>query len=146
MMEIEHEPGPTVHHVFPMHYPLNTDLYYGGFEILILEGLPQVFVGGLERGPAFRAGIHNADAILSVNGLDPAGRSRDELEALFSSPQPKSLRLVVDRVTTTKTIEFQLEKASDVLKENHRRLVGGILVPDGIADEDLHCITEKYLR
>jgi hypothetical protein len=50
---------------------------------------------------------------------------------------------VVDRVTTTKTIEFQLEKASDVLKENHRRLVDGTLVPDGLAAEDVPCFTEK---
>jgi len=46
-------------------------------------------------------------------------------------------------VTATKTIEFQLEKGSDVLSENHWRLVDGTLVPDGVADEDLPCFTEK---
>jgi predicted metalloprotease with PDZ domain len=146
MMEMEPEPPPTVHRVFPLHYPLNTHLYYGGFEILILEHPPRVAVGGLEHGPAFRAGIHLGDVILSVNGVNPVGESREELEALFSSNQPKSLTLVVDRVTTTKTIEFQLEMASEVLKENHRRLVNGILLPDGMADEDLHCITDMYVK
>ena len=140
MMEIEQR--PIVGRAFPLHYPLNTDLYYGGFELFILAHPPQVAVGGLEEGPASRAGIHQVDVILSVNGVDPTGKTPEELEALFSSPQPKSLSLVVDRVTTTKTIEFELEKTSDVLKENHRRLVNGTLIPD-VADEDIHCFNEK---
>lgn len=139
----ENEQRPISHRVFPLHYPLNTDLYYGGFEIFIFAHPPQVIVGGLEQGPASRAGIHQGDVILSVNGVDPTGKSPEELEAQFSSNQPKSLRLVVDRVTTTKTLEFQLEKVSDVLKENHRRLVNGTLLPDGVADEDMHCFTEN---
>jgi S1-C subfamily serine protease len=143
MMEIQNEQRPIAHRVFPLHYPLNTDLYYGGFEVFVLTDPAQVAVGGLEQGPASRAGIHSGDVILSVNGVDPARKNPEELESLFSSNQPKSLRLVVDRVTTTKTIEFQLEKASDVLKENHHRLVNGTLLPDGVADEDMHCFTER---
>ncbi len=139
----ENEQQPISHRVFPLHYPLNTDLYYGGFEIFIFAHPPQVAVGGLEQGPASRSGIHQSDVILSVNGVDPTGKSPEELEALFSSDQPKSFRLVVDRVTTTKTLEFQLEKVSDVLKENHHRLVSGTLLPDGTADEDVHCFTEN---
>ena len=143
MTEMNNEERPIAHRVFPLHYPLNTDLYYGGFEVFVLTDPAQVAVGGLEQGPASRSGIHQADVILSVNGVDPAGKSPEELEALFSSNQPKPIRLVVDRVTTTKAIEFQLEKVSDVLKENHRRLVNGTLIPDGVADEDIACFTEK---
>jgi len=141
MMEIEEK--PIAGRVFPLHYPLNTNLYYGGFEIFVLAQPPRIAVGGLEKSNATRAGIHNGDVILSVNGIDPVGKGPKELEALFSSNQPNTLRLVVDRVTTTKSIEFQLEKTSDVLKENQWRLVDGTLVPDGLADEDLPCFTEK---
>jgi S1-C subfamily serine protease len=143
MMEIQNAQRPIAHRVFPLHYPLNTDLYYGGFEVFVFIDPAQVAVGGLEQGPASRAGIHQGDVILSVNGVHPAGRSPEELESLFSSNQPKSLRLVVDRVTTTKTIEFQLEKVSDVTKENHRRLVNGTVIPEGVADQDVACFTEK---
>ena len=144
MMENEHR--PIVGRVFPLHYPLNADLYYCGFEMFIFAHPPQIAVGGLEQGAASRAGIHQGDVILSVNGVDPAAKSPEELQALFSSNQPRSLRLVVDRVTTTKTIEFQLEKASDVLKENHRRLVDRTLVPDGLANEDVPCFTQKSVN
>ena len=57
-------------------------------------------------------------------------------------PQGELLRLVVDRVGVTKTLEFQLEEASDALKENRRRLVKGKMVPDGLAEEDIPCLTE----
>jgi C-terminal processing protease CtpA/Prc len=134
---------PIAGRAFPLHYPLNTDLYYGGFEIFIFAHPDQVVVGGLEQGVASRAGIHQGDVILSVNGIDPRGKSPEEVEALFSSAQPRSDKLVVDRVTVTKTLEFQLEKAADVLKENHRRLVDGILICDGLADEDVPCFTER---
>jgi hypothetical protein len=46
-------------------------------------------------------------------------------------------------VAATKTLEFQPEKVSDVLKENHLRLVHGTLIPDGLADEDVPCFTER---
>ncbi|HTG26676.1 MAG TPA: hypothetical protein VK818_00505 [Methylomirabilota bacterium] len=52
------------------------------------------------------------------------------------------LKLVVDRIGVTKTLEFQLEKASDVLKENHRRLIKGEVIPDGLAEEDMPCLSE----
>jgi hypothetical protein len=138
----EEDQRPIAHRVFPLHYPLNADLYYGGFEVFVFADPDQVAVGGLEQGPAFRAGIHQGDVILSVNGVNTTGKSPKELEGLFSSNRPKVLRLVVDRVTSTQTIEFELEKTSDVLKENHKRLINGTLTPD-VADEDLHCFTEK---
>jgi C-terminal processing protease CtpA/Prc len=139
---MKNEERPVAGRAFPLHYPLNTDLYYGGFEIFIFANPAQISVGGLEQGAASRAGIHQSDVILSVNGVDPTGKNPQELEALFSSAQGKLLKLVVDRVGVTKTLEFQLEKASDVLKENHRRLVKGELIPDGLAEEDIPCLTE----
>lgn len=137
-MEAEEE-RQIAHRVFPLHYPLNTDLYYGGFEIFIFADPPQVAVGGLEQGPASRAGIHQGDVIVSVNGIDPKGKSPEELETLFSSHQPKDITLVVDRITAIKTIKFHLEKTSEVLKENHNRLVNGKVIPDGGAVEDFRC-------
>jgi len=143
MMEIENGSRPIVGRVFPLHYPLNPNLYYGGFEIFVFAQPSQVVVGGLERGPALRAGIHQGDVILSINGIDPRGKEPAELEGLFSSNQPRNLKLLVDRVSATKTINFQLEKVSDVLKENHKRLFDGELVPEGLADEDLSCFTTR---
>jgi len=137
-MEAEEE-RTIAHRVFPLHYPLNTDVYYGGFEIFVFADPPQVAVGGLEQGPASRAGIHQGDVILSVNGDDPTEKSPEQLEALFSSSQPKDITLVVNRITATKTIQFHLEKTSDVLKENHDRLVDGKVIPDGVALEDFSC-------
>jgi len=61
------------------------------------------------------------------------------LEALFSSYQPKDITLVVDRITATKTIKLRLEKASEVLEENHNRLVDGKVIPGGGAVEDFRC-------
>jgi C-terminal processing protease CtpA/Prc len=137
---MEEEEGRQIaHRVFPLHYPLNTDLYYCGFEIFVFADPPQIAVGGLEQGPASRAGIHQGDVILSVNGVDPKGKSPEELEALFSSHEPKDVTLVVDRITTTKSIKFRLEKTSDVLKENHNRLVDGKVIPEGAAVEDMRC-------
>jgi membrane-associated protease RseP (regulator of RpoE activity) len=71
MMETEER--AIVGRALPLHYPLNTDLYYGGFEIFIFAHPPQAAVGGLEKGAASRAGIHPGDVMLSVNGVDPTG-------------------------------------------------------------------------
>lgn len=137
----EAEARPIAGRVFPLHYPASTELYYGGFEVFVFTNPAQVVVGGLEQGPAAKAGIHQADVILSVDGVDPRGKSTQELEAFFSGTHPRTTRLVVDRVGTTKTLEYKLEKASDVLAENHLRMVNGTLIPDGLADEDIPCYT-----
>ena len=42
---------------FPGHYPANEQLYYPGFEVFIWDKGNQVTVGGIEDGPASRAGV-----------------------------------------------------------------------------------------
>ena len=44
--------------VFPTHYPAKPELFYAGFEIFVLRDPAQVVVGGIEEGPASRAGVH----------------------------------------------------------------------------------------
>lgn len=60
--------------VFPSHYPADPALYYGGFEVMIMRDPEEFIVTGVEEGPASRAGVHQGDGILSVNGTDLAGR------------------------------------------------------------------------
>lgn len=73
------------------HYPLNKELYYPGFEVFILEKGNHIVVGGIEDGPASRAGIRWGDRIVAVNSVDPQGRSTAEIESLLSSTKPASI-------------------------------------------------------
>jgi C-terminal processing protease CtpA/Prc len=128
---------------FPHHYPTDPQLFYGGFELFVLRNPDQVAVGGIEDGPASRAGVHWGDVIISVNGTDPRGKTPHELEALFSSTRPEVMHLTVDRLGSTKVFEFTLEQASDILKQNGHRLVDGTLVPLGVPDNYVRCFKGK---
>jgi len=125
--------------VFPTHYPADPELYYAGFEIFLLRDPTQAAVGGIEQGPAAKAGVHWGDVILAANDVPVAGKTPAELEQMFSAPKPMPMRLKIDRLGTVRTFEFRLEKASDVARQSGRRLVDGHLVPSGIADTDVHC-------
>jgi C-terminal processing protease CtpA/Prc len=124
---------------FPTHYPENTDLYYAGFEIIVLRNPTQVAVLGMEDGPASRAGVHWGDLISAVNGIDPRGKSVPELEALFSSNTPKEMILAVERNGLPQKFSFRLEKASDVLRENGQQIYNGKVIPFGIPQRYLPC-------
>jgi membrane-associated protease RseP (regulator of RpoE activity) len=121
------------------HYPANQDLYYPGFEIFVWPEPQAMTVGGIEEGPAKAAGVHYGDPIVSVNGVNPHGKSGAELEQLFSSPAPATMTLVIDRDGQTKTFTFQLAKASDVAAANHKRLYKGRMIPSVIPMPYLHC-------
>jgi C-terminal processing protease CtpA/Prc len=125
--------------VFPTHYPVQPALFYAGFEIFVLHDPVQVTVGGIEDGPASRAGVHWGDVLLSVNGTSVSGKTPSELESLFSATQPVTMRLEIDRVGSRKTFEIQLEKAEDVARQNGKRFVEGKLVPIWSTDAELHC-------
>lgn len=129
--------------VFPSHYPTDPETYYGGFEVFVLRNPDEVIVGGIENGPASRAGVHWGDRILSVNGVDPRGKSVAQLEQLFSRSQAEPTRLRTERTGEIRTREFKLARTADLLAENSLRLEHGQLVPAGLASADVPCFTEK---
>ena len=55
----------SVARVFPTHYPSNPGLFDAGFEIFGLRDPTQVMVGGIEEGPASKAGLHWGDVLIS---------------------------------------------------------------------------------
>ena len=125
--------------VFPTHFPNDEKLYYPGFEIFVLKNPSQIAVGGIEDGPASRAGVHWGDIIISVNGADPRNKSVAELEALLSSQKGAAMTLTIDRDGVTKTFSFQLEQAARVLRDNQLQLAKGQPIPLGIPEEHLSC-------
>ena len=125
--------------VFPSHYPSNENLYYPGFEVLLLKNPTQVVVLGIEDGPASRAGVHWGDTILSVNGIDPRHKSISELESLFASVKAVLMTLTIERGSVRKTFSFRLAQAAQVLHDNGLQLVKGQTLPLGIPKRYLSC-------
>ena len=125
--------------VFPGHYPKDKSLYYPGFEIFDWNEGMQVHVGGIEEGPAKKAGVRWGDRIISVNGQSVQGKSLAQLESLFSSSDRAMMRLVVERTGVVKSFTFPLARAADVLQENGWRMVEGKMIPLWLPDEHLKC-------
>jgi membrane-associated protease RseP (regulator of RpoE activity) len=125
--------------LFPTHYPENETLYYPGFEVFVWDKGRQVTIGGIEDGPASREGARWGDIIRSVNGVDPRNKSVADLEPVFSSRKPETMTLVIDRAGVTKTLSFELEQATTVLRNNNKKLVRGTLVPAWVPEEYLPC-------
>ena len=131
---------PVSEKVFPVgHYPANLELYYPGFEIFAWKDPQPMTVGGIEDGPAEKAGVHYGDPIVSVNGVNPRGKSIAELEQLFSSSKPATMRLVIDRDGAINTFTFELAKAADVAEANHKRMYEGEWIPAATPPAFLHC-------
>ena len=129
--------------VFPdHHYPANKQLYYPGFEAFVWDKGTQITVGGIEDGPARRSGVRWGDRILTVNGIDPHGKSIADIEALLSSSQPAPMVLTISRAGKQKTFSFTLEKASDVLRENRWQVKDGRIVPLWVQDQYLPCFED----
>jgi S1-C subfamily serine protease len=129
--------------VFPTHYPPDAASYYAGFELFVLRDPPEVMIGGVEDGPASRAGARWGDRIVSVDGVDPVGKTPAELERLFSGPRPRRMRLTLDRVGKLRTLQLDLERAADTLARNGLRLEKGKPVPAAFSPEDVRCLFER---
>jgi PDZ domain len=125
------------------HYPADLKLYYPGFELFVWDEPQPIMIGGIEDGPGKRAGVHYGDAIVSVNGVDPRGKSMAELEKLFSSETPADMTLIVDRDGIRKTFNFPLQKASEVAALNSRKRFEGRMIPSVIPEAYLHCYSTK---
>ena len=121
------------------HYPSDLSLYYPGFELFVWQQPESIMVGGIEDGPAQKAGVHYGDSVVSVNGVSPFGKTMAELERLFSSPTPAAMTLVIDRDGVRNTFTFPLEKASDVAAENHKRTYEGRMIPSVITEAYMQC-------
>jgi membrane-associated protease RseP (regulator of RpoE activity) len=134
-----HEPPKTDKAFSVDHYPANPDLYYPGFEVFVWKPPQRPEVGGIEDGPARKAGVHYGDFILAVNGVDPIGKAVPEVERLLSSTKPATVALVVDRDGMTKTFSFELAKASEVAELNHKKFYEGHMIPSVVPDAYLHC-------
>jgi len=115
--------------VFPGHYPKNKSLYYPGFEVFVWDKGQRVHVGGIEDGPARRNGVRWGDRILSINGIDPRGKSLSELEALFSGQTPTRMSMTIERAGRQKTFTFTIALAANVLRDNNWQMVNGAMVP-----------------
>jgi len=123
----------------PTHYPRSPQVFYGGFELFVLRNPDQVMVGGIEEGPAARAGVHWGDVVISVNGVPVVGKTVSELEDLFSDRESKVMHLQVDRMGSLRSFEFRLERAGDIARQNGKRFVDAKIVPLWASKKDLHC-------
>lgn len=130
-------------HVFPLHYPYDLECYTGAFELFMLRDPAEVTVGGIEPGPAARAGLHWGDRILEVGDVALTGKTQAQLESLFCTQTSQNVELVVLRGETTRRISFTTSKTADILRSNGVMLMGSSLVPVGVAAEDVKCLEAK---
>jgi len=121
------------------HYPTDKEIYYPGFEVFILKNENLAIVGGIEDGPASRAHMRWGDQILAINGMDTRGKSAAEVESALSRSKPDSIALKLARGAAPFAASFVLEKASDVLRENEKKVLNGRIVPIWLSDEYLNC-------
>jgi C-terminal processing protease CtpA/Prc len=92
-----------------------------------------------EDGPAAKAGVHWGDALISVNGTPALGKTGTELELLFSAKAPAPVHLQIERLGSMKTVDFRMEKAEGIARQNGKRFIDGQLVPLWASDQYLHC-------
>jgi hypothetical protein len=124
------------------HYPEDLSLYYPGFELFVWSA-NSIMVGGIEDGPAKNAGVHYGDSVVSVNSVNPDGKSIADLEKPFSSRTSTHMTLVEDRDGVLKTVNFSLERAEDIAAGNHKRRYEGRMIPSVIPDKYLQCFAKK---
>lgn len=125
--------------VFPDgHYPRDMTLYYPGFEVFLLKDLGPT-VGGIENGPAKRAGVEYGDVVMSIDGVVATDKSAAELEALLSGREARRVVLVLERLGKRKRCEFILDRADGILAANGMQVVRGKHLPAAIPAAELEC-------
>jgi C-terminal processing protease CtpA/Prc len=127
------------------HYPKDLSVYYPGFEVFITRN-PGAVVGGIEAGPASRAGIRYGDIILSVDGTPISGQTPEAAEHLLSSDKPRQISLLVERLSKTKVFHFELERADRILSQNGWQIVHGEKFPAAINPMELDCAFPESSR
>lgn len=140
---LQFDPAHIAFRIFPTHYPTDTSAYYGGFEVYAFRDPTRIVVGGVEIGPASRAGVHWGDTIVALNGVDPRGLAPAKLESLLSAKKPSKMKLVVSRAGVTRKFNFTPAKVAAILAENGHKMVDGTLVPIDLDDSDIHCFQEN---
>ena len=134
------EDGRVVERVFPLHYPTDTELYSGAFEVFLLRTPTQVVVGGIEDGPAALAGVHWGDVIMAIDGVSPNGKSASELATLLSGQESRTVHLKLDRLGSIRDLEYALIKTAYLLKQNKKQIVNGSIIPESLDESYLHCL------
>ena len=119
------------------------ELQNGGLEEAFLA-LTANYRGRYRRGSCRKGRCALGDALVSINGMPTSRKTEAELESLFSAREPTAreptmMHLQIDRVGSLKNINFRLEKAEDIARENGKRFVNGEIVPLWANDKDLHC-------
>ncbi len=136
---ISFDESRAVSRVFPQHYPSDLGLYYGGFELLILEKPDEVIVAGIEEGPGSRAGIHWGDRVLKVNGTSVIGKTASQIEGLLVSTDPHFIDLAIERTGAPRTVRFKTARAAAILGENGKQAIDGQFVPAGLDPRAAKC-------
>jgi hypothetical protein len=61
------------------------------------------------------------------------------MESLLSSSTPKPMTLSIERAGVRRTFSFDIERADDVLRDNHFRVADGKIVPSWVPENYLLC-------
>ncbi len=120
------------------HYPKDLTTYYPGFEVFVTKN-PGPVIGGMEHGPASRAGLRSGDVLISINGVAAAGLRPETIERLLSSTKPERTCILVKRVSMTKQFRFRLERADRVLSRSGLQVLDGQKFPASIPASELRC-------
>jgi C-terminal processing protease CtpA/Prc len=137
------DPARVVDAVFANGFPADTNLYSGGFQVLLLQKPEEVMVGQIVDGPATHAGLHLGDVILAINGKDVKGMSAPQLAQLLTTAQTANMKLHVRRIDRELDFDFPLWKTSDVLAVNQLQIVNGEAIPAGISGKDAACFAQE---
>ena len=140
------EAGRVATRVFPLHYPTDSELYSGAFEVFLLRAPTQVVVAGMEDGPAALAGVHWGDVIIAIDGVSPNGKSASELATLLSGQESRTVHLKLDRLGSIRDMEYALIRTAYLLKQNKKQIVNGSIIPDSLDESYLHCLRSNTSR